>query len=93
MLAPRWHDISTIFLLFWIGEMCYTFIVNLTKIAIVLMYLRIFPSSITSHFRTACWIIIGICATSTIAVLLTIIFECNPVSDVGICFPIILCCC
>ncbi len=46
--------------------MYYTVIVNFTKVSIVLLYLRIFPSTVTTRFRTACFVIIGICVASTI---------------------------
>ncbi|KAK5171457.1 uncharacterized protein LTR77_004602 [Saxophila tyrrhenica] len=51
-----------------------------TKVAIVLLYLRIFPSSVTTWFRTACYTIIGVCIACTIGVLPTVAFECSPIS-------------
>ncbi|KAK5169189.1 uncharacterized protein LTR77_006498 [Saxophila tyrrhenica] len=56
--------------------------VNLIKIAIVLLYLRLFPSSMMTWFRPACYAIIGICVAYTIGGLASLIFACNPLSGV-----------
>lgn len=80
MLAPNWEAITAITKSFWLGEMWYTCVVNLTKVAILLLYLRIFPSSVATWFRTACFGLIAVCVTATIGMVLAVIFECNPVS-------------
>lgn len=60
--------------------MWYTFIVCLTKISILLLYLRIFPQTvILGWFRPTVWILIGICAATNVAFVLSVVFECKPV--------------
>jgi hypothetical protein len=51
-----------------------------TKIAILLLYLRIFPDSCSNVFRRCCLILIFICMACMIAICLTQAFECHPVS-------------
>lgn len=60
--------------------MCYVFVVMSTKVAILFLYLRIIPSSVSTWFRTSCFTLIGVLIAAAIAMLLSLIFECNPVS-------------
>ena len=62
------------------GETHYTCVVMLTKISILLLYLRIFPSTVSTWFRTTWFIFIAVCATGMIGMVLAIAFECNPVA-------------
>lgn len=80
MIAPNWKAITSISKFFWTGEMFYVCVVNLTKVAILLLYLRIFPSSVATWFRTACFALIAVCITATIGMVLSVAFECHPIS-------------
>lgn len=51
-----------------------------TKVAILFLYLRIFPSSVATWFRTMCIAFIVVCTVGTIGIILSVVFECNPVS-------------
>lgn len=60
--------------------MWYTFVVCFTKISVLLLYLRIFPKTVSSRwFRYSVWSLIGACAAANIAFVLSIIFQCDPV--------------
>ncbi|CAK1360096.1 unnamed protein product [Cercospora beticola] len=67
----------------YIGEILYITVVMTTKIAAVLLYLRIWTAdSITKAFRLSCWISIGIFAMTALAFDFAIIFQCSPISYV-----------
>jgi len=51
----------------------------MTKISILLLYLRIFPSTISTRFRRACYIMIALCVTYCISMWLAILFNCAPI--------------
>ena len=66
---------------FWTGEMWYTFVTMLTKVSILLLYLRIFPKTVASRwFRTTVWTLVGVCLAANAAFVLSIIFQCKPVT-------------
>ncbi|KAK5174363.1 uncharacterized protein LTR77_001443 [Saxophila tyrrhenica] len=77
-LSPQ--SINDVLKYFWIGEMIYIFCVTSTRQSILLFYLRIFPSSVSSSFRRICLVTMGVFIVSPIVFLFTIIFQCNPVS-------------
>jgi len=51
-----------------------------TKMSIVLFYLRIFPSTVSTTFRKICWILVGLFIAMPTAFALATAFQCNPVS-------------
>ncbi|KAM3421829.1 hypothetical protein BST61_g2206 [Cercospora zeina] len=76
-------SIETVLRWLYIGEIFYISVVMTTKIAAVLLYLRIWTAdSITKAFRLSCWISIGVFAMTALAFDFAIIFQCSPVSAV-----------
>ena len=74
-------DIQNILRWIYIGEILYITIVMATKIAVILLYLRIWTAeSITKAFRLSCWIGIGVIALTALAFDFAFIFQCSPVS-------------
>jgi hypothetical protein len=52
----------------------------MTKIAIILLYLRIFPKEIAPQFHRLCWTIIVILVVYALAFNLEFIVGCKPIS-------------
>ncbi|KAF7189497.1 Satratoxin biosynthesis SC1 cluster protein 4 [Pseudocercospora fuligena] len=66
---------------FYIGELFYNIIVMLTKVSLILLYLRIWTAdSASSAFRVTCWILIGILLSTATAGIFGIIFQCTPIN-------------
>ncbi|KAK4614661.1 hypothetical protein CLAFUR0_09421 [Fulvia fulva] len=67
----------------YVSEILYNTVVITTKIAVVLLYLRIWSSSrITKAFRVTSWTIIGSLVVTCIAFDFGLIFQCVPVSSI-----------
>ncbi|KXS97215.1 hypothetical protein AC578_846 [Pseudocercospora eumusae] len=74
-------SISRILHWFYASEILYICVVMLAKVAIVLLYLRIWTAdSVTKPFRLACWITIGLCIATMLAFVFGTIFQCEPIS-------------
>ncbi|KPM41712.1 hypothetical protein AK830_g4838 [Neonectria ditissima] len=69
-------DITDFLYLFFWDELLYLGALPVTKISILLLYLRIFPRR---GFRIACWVLIGLNAAYFIAFELVSIFQCSPI--------------
>ncbi|CAK4032354.1 Hypothetical predicted protein [Lecanosticta acicola] len=66
----------------YISEVLYNTLIITTKIAIILLYLRIWSvDKITKAFRIASWSIIGVLVATCIAFDFGLIFQCVPVSS------------
>lgn len=65
---------------FWIDEFLYIATLSATKISILLLYLRIFPSTVSHRFRIAIFALIGVVACYFIILEFLILFSCNPIS-------------
>jgi hypothetical protein len=65
--------------LFWVEEFVYPPITLGAKISILLLYLRLFPST-EGWVRTACWTTMIITAITLVPGYLTVIFQCDPIS-------------
>ncbi|KAK5127097.1 hypothetical protein LTR85_008457 [Meristemomyces frigidus] len=78
MLDPA--EITYVLYLFWVQEFIYLTIINATKISILLLYLRIFPSTVSTWFRRTCFGMIGICIAYFIGSNLSTLFECKPIN-------------
>ncbi|KAK4545780.1 hypothetical protein LTR36_002734 [Oleoguttula mirabilis] len=78
MLDPA--NITHVLFLFWVQEFLYNGVIMTTKISIVLLYLRIFPSVVSTWFRRACYLTIGLCVCYLISCDLSVVFECKPIS-------------
>ncbi|KAJ4855174.1 hypothetical protein CI102_1996 [Trichoderma harzianum] len=74
-LSP--HDKLEALKWFYVAQIFYKLTINLTKMSIVLLYLRIF---VQRWFRIACYILLGIVTAYCIASTLTSIFQCHPIS-------------
>ncbi|KAI0503267.1 50S ribosomal protein L36e [Xylaria bambusicola] len=61
----------------WVTELLYFILLALTKISLLLFYLRVFPSE---KFKRLCYITMGVVIASGIAFTLTGIFYCTPIS-------------
>ena len=68
--------------LFFVLEFVYIGILALTKISILLLYLRIFPSTVSTWFRYSCFAMIGINTAYMVAFWFSILFECDPIGHV-----------
>lgn len=62
---------------FYISQIFYKISISLTKISILLLYLRLF---IQKPFRIICWILIGIITGYMVATTFSTIFQCTPIS-------------
>ncbi|KAK4950681.1 hypothetical protein LTR10_010674 [Elasticomyces elasticus] len=78
MVAP--HNITRILKYFWLEEMLYTWAVQFTKISILLFYLRIFPNTVSNHFRMGCYAMMGICLITAVGFTFSTMFQCSPMS-------------
>ncbi|RMX77454.1 hypothetical protein D0869_09879 [Hortaea werneckii] len=65
--------------MFFVLEFVYIGILVITKISILLLYLRIFPSTVSTWFRVNIWIVIGLCSAYCLAMWFSILFECDPI--------------
>lgn len=66
---------------FYVFEIMYTMIVMVTKVSILQLYLRIWTEEAVSFwFRRACWAMIWILITTMFAFVISLIFQCDPVS-------------
>ncbi|KAH0491322.1 hypothetical protein TgHK011_002759 [Trichoderma gracile] len=61
---------------FYVAQIFYKLTINLTKMSIVLLYLRIF---VQRWFRIACYILLGIVTSYAIASTATSIWQCTPI--------------
>ncbi|EMF11055.1 uncharacterized protein SEPMUDRAFT_48267, partial [Sphaerulina musiva SO2202] len=74
-------DIENVLKWIYVGEIFYITTVMATKVAVILLYLRIWTAeSITKAFRLACWIGIGVVVLTALAFDFAFIFQCSPVS-------------
>lgn len=67
------------FKFFWINEILFSIVLGLVKISVLLFYGRIFP---IPGFRRATYVMVGIIASWTIAILIVSIFKTDPVSGI-----------
>ncbi|KAF3806854.1 hypothetical protein GCG54_00007104 [Colletotrichum gloeosporioides] len=74
-VAP--DNITQILLIFFAEELFYSFVVAVTKLSVIIFYLRLFQES---WFRKACYGLFGITTMYGIGQILAIIFVCSPVS-------------
>ncbi|RMZ30021.1 hypothetical protein D0859_05884 [Hortaea werneckii] len=77
MLEPQ--HITDVLYMFFVLEFVYIGILVITKISILLLYLRIFPSTVSTWFRITIWIVIGLCSAYCLAMWFSILFECDPI--------------
>lgn len=78
--------LTKILYLFWIGEFLYVWIMSISKISVILLYLRVWaPDTRTRRdkFRMACFCMIIFLIVFPISLSLALGFECNPISFVS----------
>ncbi|EHA56823.1 hypothetical protein MGG_06724 [Pyricularia oryzae 70-15] len=87
-LYGRWHTLRTfgnddwaalVVLVFYFGETVYVLLLGLTKISMLLFFLRVFPPP---NFRRLTYITIGLLALSTATLCMAQILQCIPVDKV-----------
>lgn len=66
--------------IFWVEQYIYQIIIVLTKVSIILLYLRIFPKGVSPRFTQACWAVNVLLITYGVALLIYFALECQPVS-------------
>lgn len=77
-------DIEKFLKFFYAGQTLYVAIIFLSKVSLLLLYLRIWPvdpTRSTLHFRSACWIVLAAVMATWIAFQFVVIFQCTPVSN------------
>lgn len=75
-------QITQVLFWFWIEEFLYTFIMSATKISILLLYLRMWPTNketSSQRFQTSCVVIIAVLVVYAIALNTTLGLECAPI--------------
>jgi hypothetical protein len=55
----EFDNITLMLKYFYFDQYIYQLIIVMTKISIVLLYLRIFPKSVSSKFSYVCWAIVA----------------------------------
>src|ERR1700761_1967530 len=63
--------------LYFYAQIFYKVTFSLTKISILLLYLRVF--GVWRFFKVLCWVMIGVVLAFTISSVITSIFQCSPV--------------
>ncbi|KZL75391.1 CFEM domain-containing protein [Colletotrichum tofieldiae] len=71
------ENITKILLLFFVEELLYAFVVAVTKLSILLFYLRLFNEP---WFRTFCYIMLGLTTVYGLEQMLAIALICTPIS-------------
>ncbi|KAI7282918.1 hypothetical protein KC345_g3230 [Hortaea werneckii] len=71
--------ISDILFYFWIDEFLYIATLSITKISILSLYLRIFPSTVSNRFRIATFTLMAISIIYAIVLEFIILFSCEPI--------------
>lgn len=65
---------------FYVEQYFYQAIIVLTKISIVLLYLRIFPKEVSPRFRQICWTVIIALVAYLVGFFIYFALECQPLS-------------
>ena len=66
--------------MFWIEQYVYQAVVVVTKISIVLLYLRIFPREVSRNFNYICYAVIVTLAAYLLAMCIFFGMQCKPIS-------------
>ena len=75
--------------MFYLDQIFYKFTINLTKLSVLFLYLRIFSQR---WFRITCYVCVAVVSAYTVACIFATIFQCSPVECVfnkkvqGTCF-------
>lgn len=77
---PVYMDHADVSQYFFVDEYFYLITVMLTKISIVLLYLRVIPDTVSVRFRWICFILIGGMVGNCIGCIFGLTFQASPVS-------------
>ena len=66
--------------MFYIEQWIYLIVIVATKVSIVLLYLRIFPKTVSPRFHKICWVVIAAMLAYGAAFMISFIFQCRPLS-------------
>lgn len=66
--------------IFYIEQYIYQLVIVMTKISIVLLYLRIFPKEASRRFQYVSWAVFGGLVVYLVAFLIYFACECEPIS-------------
>lgn len=72
----EWHADDRVVQIYYVDEVFYLGSIGLTKVSILLFYLRIFPAQ---NFRRGVYITLALCITYLVAFIPAFIFQCLPV--------------
>ncbi|KAF2161929.1 hypothetical protein M409DRAFT_27655 [Zasmidium cellare ATCC 36951] len=75
-------QLQSFFIWAYAGEPLYAIVTCLTKVSLVLLYLRIWSVDILengSRFRLACWVTAGLLIITMVVFVLTSLFACTPI--------------
>jgi hypothetical protein len=75
---PDPNTLTNFLFYFFCVQPLYIIVTFISKISMVLLYLRTWPSSIRSTFGIICWTAIGLLLASFIAIECVTIFQCTP---------------
>ncbi|KAH9828319.1 cfem domain-containing protein [Teratosphaeria destructans] len=76
----KYDEVYNFFEFFYVNEIIYVALNGCIKISILLLYLRIFPKTVSHDFRYLCWFMISICTAYLLSNSLVFIFQCHPVA-------------
>ena len=76
------ENITMLLHTFWMEGILYAVLMTIIKVSILLLYLRIWTAGSTDNltFRRVCFILIGVNIAAGIAIALSVVFECMPIS-------------
>lgn len=77
MWTVPFESITKILHIYYFDEMLYLSAIALTKISILLFYLRIFPNP---NFRRLVWVAIAYCVGYILGTVLALVFQCQPLN-------------
>ncbi|RMY68197.1 hypothetical protein D0864_11403 [Hortaea werneckii] len=80
MWEVPYDNITKILLHFFIDELLYIGVLSATKLSIIFLYLRVFPSVLSHSFRWWCIGFMALTAAYWVSLSITIIAACSPVS-------------
>ena len=78
LVLIRWKLLANLCQYFFVDEFLYIALISTVKISILLLFLRIFPSTVSTWFRWACFAWIGISVAYWVSMTLAIVFACQP---------------
>jgi hypothetical protein len=75
-MVPFGH-VTNLLRLFYLCQLFYICCVTLTKVALLLFFLRVFPQR---WFKRFCWVMIGIVVAFGVSYIIVVLVQCRPIS-------------